>query len=87
MQPLSLSTAPTTRITLNCCFPSFSGMSGQPIRGGARPAGLVERAHEGILFLDEIHRLSPEGQEKLFLLMVKGFFPAGEAKSPRRAVY
>lgn len=48
--------------------------------------GLVERAHEGILFLDEIHRLSPEGQEKLFLLMDQGVFSRlGEAKSPRRA--
>ena len=48
--------------------------------------GLVERAHEGILFLDEIHRLSPEGQEKLFLLMDQGVFSRlGEAKSPRAA--
>ena len=40
----------------------------------------------GILFLDEIHRLSPEGQEKLFLLMDQGVFSRlGEAKSPRRA--
>lgn len=48
--------------------------------------GLVERAHEGILFLDEIHRLNPEGQEKLFLLMDQGVFSRlGEAKAPRRA--
>lgn len=48
--------------------------------------GLVERAHEGILFLDEIHRLSPEGQEKLFLLMDQGVYSRlGEAKAPRRA--
>jgi transcriptional regulator with AAA-type ATPase domain/transcriptional regulatory protein LevR len=31
--------------------------------------GLVERAHRGILFLDEVHRLPPEGQEMLFYLM------------------
>lgn len=32
-------------------------------------AGLVEEAHQGILFLDEVHRLPPEGQEMLFYLM------------------
>ncbi|HLL79611.1 MAG TPA: sigma 54-interacting transcriptional regulator [Ktedonobacteraceae bacterium] len=32
-------------------------------------AGLVEQANHGILFLDEVHRLPPEGQEMLFYLM------------------
>lgn len=32
-------------------------------------SGLVEQAHRGILFLDEVHRLPPEGQEMLFHLM------------------
>lgn len=36
--------------------------------------GLVEGADNGILFLDEIHRLNPEGQEKLFLLLDRGVF-------------
>lgn len=36
--------------------------------------GLLEEADGGYLFLDEIHRLSPEGQEKLFLFMDKGIF-------------
>ena len=36
--------------------------------------GLVEHADGGILFLDEIHRLHPEGQEKLFHLIDKGTF-------------
>ncbi len=31
--------------------------------------GLVEQANRGILFLDEVHRLPPEGQEMLFYLM------------------
>ena len=31
--------------------------------------GLVEQAYRGILFLDEVHRLPPEGQEMLFHLM------------------
>jgi transcriptional regulator with AAA-type ATPase domain/transcriptional regulatory protein LevR len=38
--------------------------------------GLVEKANNGILFLDEVHRLPPEGQETLFYLMDKGEFTA-----------
>lgn len=38
--------------------------------------GLVESADKGILFLDEVHRLPPEGQETLFYLMDKGEFSA-----------
>ncbi|MDT2704227.1 sigma 54-interacting transcriptional regulator [Enterococcus dongliensis] len=37
-------------------------------------AGLLEEADDGVLFLDEIHRLSPEGQEKLFTFMDKQEF-------------
>lgn len=36
--------------------------------------GLVKRADGGFLFLDEIHRLPAEGQEKLFSLLDKGTF-------------
>ena len=36
--------------------------------------GVVELCNGGILFLDEVHRLSPEGQEILFYLMDKGKF-------------
>ena len=36
--------------------------------------GLVAQASGGVLFLDEVHRLPPEGQEMLFLLMDKGFY-------------
>src|SRR5712691_7195370 len=36
--------------------------------------GLVEQAHRGILFLDEVHRLPPEGQEMLFYLMDRECF-------------
>lgn len=47
-------------------------------------AGLVEYADGGILFLDEIHRLHPEGQEKLFHLMDAGIFRRmGEMTSER----
>ncbi len=36
--------------------------------------GLVKKADGGILFLDEVHRLSPEGQEMLFYLLDKGSY-------------
>jgi len=36
--------------------------------------GIVEKARNGILFLDEIHRLPPEGQEMLFNLIDKGIY-------------
>lgn len=36
--------------------------------------GLVEKANNGILFLDEVHRLPSEGQEILFYLIDKGKF-------------
>jgi len=37
-------------------------------------AGIVEKADTGILFLDEVHRLPPEGQEMLFYLIDKGSY-------------
>lgn len=36
--------------------------------------GIVKKADGGILFLDEIHRLPPEGQEMLFYFMDTGTF-------------
>lgn len=48
--------------------------------------GLVEKANHGILFLDEIHRLPPEGQELLFYLMDTGQYrKMGEASTIRKA--
>ncbi|MGY3778422.1 sigma 54-interacting transcriptional regulator [Isobaculum melis] len=42
--------------------------------------GLLKKANGGILFLDEIHRLPPEGQEALFTFIDKGEFrPLGES--------
>ena len=43
--------------------------------------GLLKKADGGVLFLDEIHRLTPEGQEMLFTYIDKGFFrPLGESE-------
>lgn len=36
--------------------------------------GIVEHANNGILFLDEIHRLPPKGQEILFSILDRGKF-------------
>lgn len=48
--------------------------------------GLVEQADGGILFLDEVHRLTSEGQEMLFQLIDKGCFRRlGEADFTREA--
>ena len=48
--------------------------------------GFVERANKGILFLDEVHRLPPEGQEMLFYLMDKGeFTPLGESEIVKKS--
>lgn len=49
-------------------------------------AGLVEQAQNGILFLDKVHRLPPEGQEIFFIFMDKGIFRRlGEAEATRTA--
>lgn len=48
--------------------------------------GLVERADGGILFLDEVHRLPPDGQEMLFFLMDRGeYHRLGETGTPRKS--
>lgn len=48
--------------------------------------GLIEEANDGYLFLDEVHRLSPEGQEKLFLVLDKGIYSRlGENSIKRKA--
>ncbi|MDN6723149.1 MAG: sigma 54-interacting transcriptional regulator [Tetragenococcus halophilus] len=46
----------------------------------ANTKGLLAEADGGILFLDEIHRLPPEGQEMLFSFIDKGQYrPLGES--------
>ena len=36
--------------------------------------GIIDQADESMLFLDEIHRLPPEGQEMIFYFMDHGTF-------------
>jgi transcriptional regulatory protein LevR/transcriptional regulator with AAA-type ATPase domain len=49
-------------------------------------AGLIETTNGGILLLDEIHRLSPQGQEMLFLLIDKNIYRRlGETDNERKA--
>ncbi|MEZ0117356.1 UNVERIFIED_ORG: transcriptional regulatory protein LevR/transcriptional regulator with AAA-type ATPase domain [Heyndrickxia coagulans] len=48
--------------------------------------GLVSKADGGMLFLDEIHRLPPEGQEMLFYFMDTGTYAKlGETERDRNA--
>lgn len=48
--------------------------------------GLIAAADGGILFLDEIHRLPPEGQEMLFTFIDKGTYrPLGESTQVHEA--
>lgn len=43
--------------------------------------GIIEGARDGILFLDEVHRLPPEGQEMLFTLIDEGkYTPLGSTR-------
>ncbi|CAM4062024.1 transcription antiterminator BglG [Bacillus manliponensis] len=54
--------------------------------GANEQKGLLEKAHEGILFLDEVHRLPPEGQEMLFTFIDRGVYRRlGETESERNA--
>lgn len=47
--------------------------------------GLIASANNGILFLDEIHRLPPEGQEMLFSIIDRGeYYRLGETACPRK---
>jgi len=48
--------------------------------------GMIEQTQNGVLFLDEMHRLPPEGQEMLFLLMDKGVYRMlGDGATQRKA--
>ena len=48
--------------------------------------GLLELSDQGILFIDEVHRLTPENQEKLFYFIDEGKYkPVGENEEWRFA--
>ncbi|WP_165005363.1 MULTISPECIES: sigma 54-interacting transcriptional regulator [unclassified Enterococcus] len=48
--------------------------------------GLLAAADQGVLFLDEVHRLTEEGQEKLFSFMDTGkYTPVGDDGDERKA--
>lgn len=51
----------------------------------ANTKGVLEAADGGILFLDEVHRLNAESQEKLFVFLDKGIFYRVGDENCRRA--
>jgi transcriptional regulatory protein LevR/transcriptional regulator with AAA-type ATPase domain len=54
--------------------------------GAIEQKGLIEKANNGILFLDEIHRLPAEGQEMLLTFIDKGVYRRlGETEVERNA--
>lgn len=62
----------------------FGVVKGAYTGANAEREGLVEKANGGVLFLDEIHRLPPEGQEILFYLIDKGKYrKLGETNTER----
>lgn len=62
----------------------FGSIKGSYTGADCDRKGLIDEAHNGVLFLDEIHRLPPEGQEMLFLYIdKKKFRRLGEVSSER----
>lgn len=62
----------------------FGSAKGAYTGADSNKVGLIEKANEGILFLDEVHRLPPEGQEIFFTFMDKGTFRRlGETETER----
>ena len=39
-----------------------------------------------VLFLDEVHRLTSEGQEKLFTVLDKGYFTDGRSRKTKKCI-
>lgn len=83
-------------ITFNCADYShtpnllmaelFGSIKGAYTGADGDRVGIIENANNGILFLDEVHRLPPEGQEMLFYVMDKGLYRRlGESKEFRKA--
>lgn len=52
----------------------FGHVKGAFTGAGSDKSGLIEKANGGFLFLDEVHRLTSEGQEKLFTVLDRGSY-------------
>lgn len=64
----------------------FGYVKGAFSGAGETRDGIVAKADGGVLFLDEIHRLSGEGQEMLFYLLDKGAYRRLGDSGPARKV-
>ncbi|MFC7394453.1 sigma 54-interacting transcriptional regulator [Scopulibacillus cellulosilyticus] len=88
-------TAGSPFVTFNCAdyannpqllLGQLFGVKKGAYTGAIEQSGLIEKADQGVLFLDEVHRLPPEGQEMLFTFMDKGLFRRlGETEAERSA--
>ncbi len=66
----------------------FGHVKGAFTGANTEKEGLVDKANHGILLLDEIHRLPPEGQEMLFLTIDKGIYRRlGESENLRQSKF
>lgn len=64
----------------------FGARKGAWTGADADRIGIMEKADGGFLFLDEVHRLPPEGQEMLFSFLDRGTFRrVGDADIERKA--
>ncbi|KLU74821.1 sigma 54-interacting transcriptional regulator [Clostridium botulinum] len=64
----------------------FGHIKGAFTGADTEKSGLVQKADGGILFLDEIHRLPPEGQEMIFYFIDTGTYnKLGETDRKRKA--
>lgn len=64
----------------------FGSIKGAYTGADTDKVGLIEKANGGILFLDEVHRLPPEGQEMFFTFMDRGTYRRlGETEVERTA--
>lgn len=81
---MGVKTSDSPFITFNCADYSnnpqlltsqlFGVKKGAYTGAEADKMGLIEKANGGILFLDEVHRLPPEGQEALFIFLDTNYF-------------
>ena len=64
----------------------FGHLKGAYTGADREKLGLLQEANGGMLFLDEVHRLPPEGQEMIFYFMDTGNYGLlGETQRQRRA--